>query len=63
VKVNMEAVNISEYTADLGHLVRILVDCRMCELSIALQLLVFTISKRSMNPIKRPNSVYSHSYA
>jgi hypothetical protein len=63
VNVSTEAVDVSEYTADLRHLVHILVDCRMCELSIALQLLVFTIYKCSINPIKKPNSVYSYSYA
>jgi hypothetical protein len=34
----------------------------MCELAIALWLLVATICKLSINPITNPNPVYSHSY-
>jgi hypothetical protein len=38
------------------------VNCGVCELTIALQLLVITISKCSINPITNPNPAYSHSY-
>jgi hypothetical protein len=34
--------------------------CRVCELTIALQLLVVAISKCSINPITDRNPVYSH---
>jgi hypothetical protein len=37
--------------------------CRMYELAIALQLLVVTICKRSINAIVNPNLVYSHTNA
>jgi hypothetical protein len=39
---------------------RAVVNCRVCELAIALQLLVVTICKCSVNPITNPNPVYSH---
>jgi hypothetical protein len=42
--------------------VRAVVNCRVCELAIALWLLLFTIYKCSGNPITNPNPVYSHSY-
>jgi hypothetical protein len=38
------------------------VNCRMCELALALQLHVVMISKCSVNPITNPNPIYSHSY-
>jgi hypothetical protein len=38
------------------------VNCRLCELPIALELLVVTICKTSINPITNPNPVISHSY-
>jgi hypothetical protein len=38
---------------------RAVVNCRVCELAIALQLLVVTIHKRSINPIANPNPVCS----
>jgi hypothetical protein len=41
-------------------LVRAVVDCRVCELVTALQLLVVTICKCSVNPITIPNPIYSH---
>jgi hypothetical protein len=37
------------------------VNCRVCELTIALYLLVVTTCKCSINPITNPNPVYSHS--
>jgi hypothetical protein len=41
------------------------VNCRMCELAIALQLLVVTgcVYKCSINPVTNPDSVYCHSIA
>jgi hypothetical protein len=51
-----------EDTADWEDLVRAVVNCRVCESAIALQLLVVTIYKWSTNPITNPNPVYSHSY-
>jgi hypothetical protein len=36
------------------------VNCRMCELAIALWLLVVTIWKCSINSITNPNPVYIH---
>jgi hypothetical protein len=36
------------------------VNCRVCVLAIALQLLVVTICKCIINPSTNPNSVYSH---
>jgi hypothetical protein len=41
--------------------VRVVVNCRVCELATALYLLVVTICKCSINPITDPNPVYSHS--
>jgi hypothetical protein len=51
-----------EDRADWEDLVGVLVNCRACELAIALQLLVVAICKRSTNAITNPNLVYSHSY-
>jgi hypothetical protein len=48
-------------TADWESLVHAVVNCKMCELAIALQLLVVTICKCSINTITNPNPVYSHS--
>jgi hypothetical protein len=42
-------------------LVRAVVNCRVCELAIALKLLVVTICKCSVNPITNPNAVCSQS--
>jgi hypothetical protein len=46
---------------DWKGLVRAVVNCRVCELTIVLQLLVVTICKWSINPVTNPNPVYSHS--
>jgi hypothetical protein len=51
-----------EDAADWEDLVRVVVKCRVCELAIALQLLVLTICEFSTDPITNPNPVYSHSY-
>jgi hypothetical protein len=48
-----------EDTVDWESLVRAVVNCRVCELAIVLELLVFTICKCSINPITNPNSIYS----
>jgi hypothetical protein len=42
--------------------VRAAVNCRVCELAVALELLVATICKNSVNSTTNPNPVYSHSY-
>jgi hypothetical protein len=44
--------------------VHAVVNCRVCicELEIALELLVVKFYKWSINPITNPNPVYSHSY-
>jgi hypothetical protein len=44
-----------EHTADWEDLARIVINCTVCELTIALQLLVITIRKCSVNPITNPN--------
>jgi hypothetical protein len=51
-----------EHTADCEDLGRAAVNCRECELAIALYLLIVTICKCSTNPITNPNPVYSHSH-
>jgi hypothetical protein len=51
-----------EHTADWEDLVRAAVYCRVCELAIALSLLVVTICKCSVNPITNPNPLHSHSF-
>jgi hypothetical protein len=53
---------IGEDTANWEHLVRAVVKCWVCELTIALWSLVVTICKCSINPINNPNPVYSQSY-
>jgi hypothetical protein len=50
-----------EDTVDWEDLVRAVVDCRLCELAIALELLRVAIFKSSINPITSPNHVYNHS--
>jgi hypothetical protein len=40
--------------------VRAVVNYRVCELEIQLELLVVTIFKSPRNPISNPNLVYSH---
>jgi hypothetical protein len=47
---------------DTYDLVRAVVNCKECELAIALELVEVTISKCSINPSANPNTVYSHSY-
>jgi hypothetical protein len=50
-----------EDTADWEDLVRAVVNCRVCELAIALWLLVVMICKLSINPITNPNpSIITH---
>jgi hypothetical protein len=51
-----------EDTADCKELVRTVVNCRVPELAIELELLVVANSKCSINRITNPNPVYSHSY-
>jgi hypothetical protein len=51
-----------EDTTDRDDLVRYVVNCRECELAIALELLVYMICNCSVNPITDPNLVYSHSH-
>jgi hypothetical protein len=50
-----------EDTADREDLVSAVVNCRVCELVIVLELLVVTICECSINPIINPNPVCSHS--
>jgi hypothetical protein len=45
--------------ADFIHAV---VNCRLCELVLALQLFVVQLCKSSVNPVNTPNSVYSHNH-
>jgi hypothetical protein len=49
-------------TAEWEVLVRAVVNCRVCELAITLQLCVVMICMCSINPITNPNPVCSHSY-
>jgi hypothetical protein len=49
-------------TADWEGLVRAAVNCRICELALALELLIATISKCSIDPSTNPKPVYSHSH-
>jgi hypothetical protein len=51
-----------EDAAEWEDLVRAVVNCIVCELAIALQLLVVTICKCSINAITNPNPGCSHSY-
>jgi hypothetical protein len=51
----------SEDTADWEDLVGAVVNCRVCELAIALQLVVVTICKCAVNSIINSNLVYHHS--
>jgi ribosomal protein L37AE/L43A len=51
-----------EHTASCEELVRAVANCRVCELAIALQLLVVMVWKCSVNPITNPNPVYSHTH-
>jgi hypothetical protein len=48
-------------TTDWEDFVCAVVNCRLLELAIALQLLVITTCKCSINPVANPNSVYSYS--
>jgi hypothetical protein len=50
------------YTADWEYFVRAVMNCRVCELTLALQLFLITFCKRLINPITNPNPVYGHSY-
>jgi hypothetical protein len=54
----LQPVNVQQ-TEELMHSV---VNYRVGELAIALQLFVATFCKCLINPITHPNSVYSHSY-
>jgi hypothetical protein len=45
-----------EHTADWEDLVRVVVNCSVYELAIALQLFVVTPYKRSINPITKPST-------
>jgi hypothetical protein len=36
------------------------VNCRVCEIAIALELIVVTSCKRPVNPVINPNPIYSH---
>jgi hypothetical protein len=38
------------------------VNCRVCDLTIALWLLAVTFCTSSVNPISNPNPVYSHTH-
>jgi hypothetical protein len=58
MNLNTEAENTGEDTADCEGSVRTVVNCRECDLAIALWLLV---SKCSINPVINPNFLYSHS--
>jgi hypothetical protein len=49
-------------TADWEDSVHAVVNCRVCELAIALELLVVRICKTEINPITNPNPVTNHSY-
>jgi hypothetical protein len=51
-----------EVTTDWKDLVRAVVNCRVCELAIALWLLVVTTCKCSINPIASQNPIDNHSY-
>jgi hypothetical protein len=55
-------VTTCEDTADCKDLVHAVVNCRVCELAIALQLFIVMICRCSTNAITNPNPVYSHSY-
>jgi hypothetical protein len=55
-------VTTREDTADWEGLGRAVVNCRVCELGIALYLLVVMFSKSTTNVITDPNPVCSHSY-
>jgi hypothetical protein len=59
---NRYQATTGEDTADWEDLVRAVVNCRVCEIAITLQLLVVTFRKSSINPITNSNPVYSHSY-
>jgi hypothetical protein len=50
-----------EDTTDWEDLVRAVVNCRLCELKIALQLLVVTFCNCIIQPIIDPNPVYNYS--
>jgi hypothetical protein len=63
VNVNVEAGDIGGYTADWKSSARAVADCAVCEMAIALEVLVVTIAIRSINLITDPNSVYSHTGA
>jgi hypothetical protein len=52
----------NEDTAGWEDLVRAVVNCSVCELAIALYLLVVSICKCSINPITNPNPARSHSH-
>jgi hypothetical protein len=50
----------NENIAQWEDLVHAVVNCIVCELAIALELLVVTFCKNSMNPTDDTNPVYSH---
>jgi hypothetical protein len=47
-------------TADLEELVRTLIKCIVCELAVALELIVVTSFKSPLNPITNPHPMSSH---
>jgi hypothetical protein len=51
---------ITEAEGSGGDLMRAIVNCRVC-VAIALQALVVTIGRSSLNPITNPNPICSHS--
>jgi hypothetical protein len=57
VNANTEAEDIGEETADLEDFVRALVNCTVCELATALQLLVVTSYECSIQPNPRIQSL------
>jgi hypothetical protein len=59
--VNMEAEESTLWEPLLGNIVKCaIVNCRVCELAIPLQLIVVTISKSPINLITNPNPMSSH---
>jgi hypothetical protein len=41
----------------------VVVDCRVCEIAIALEFITITICKKLINPVSNANPVHSHSNA
>jgi hypothetical protein len=60
--VNSRYQTAGEHTADWEDVSVCCSELVKCELAIALELLVVTICKCSINPIINPNPIYSHSY-